>query len=174
MLASFAVIAAAAADKKAGLPQLNVADFAPQLIWLAITFGVLYFLLSRFTLPKIGEVIEKRQQRIQRDLDEAQRLKTETEKALATYEDALNAAKTKASGIAKETREKLGAEVEAQRQKVERQLAQTLADAEARIAKTKTDAMAQVDLIAGETAAAIVDKLIGPGSAAAGRPTAGE
>lgn len=174
MLAALAVIAAAAAEKKAGLPQLNVPDFAPQLIWLAISFGLLYFLLSRFTLPKIGEVIEKRQQRIQRDLDEAQRLKTETEKALATYEEALATAKTKAGGIAKETRDRLAAEVEAQRQKVERQLAETLADAEARIAKTKANAMSQVDQIAGETAAAIVDRLVGTGAAGAKQPAAGE
>lgn len=174
MLASFAVIAAAAAESKSGLPQLNVADFAPQLIWLAISFGLLYFLLSRFTLPKIGEVIEKRQQRIQRDLDEAHRLKSETEKALAAYEEALAAAKLKAGGIAKETREKLAGEVEAQRQKVERQLAQTLADAEARIAKTKSTAMAEVGKIAGETATAIVDRLIGSGAAAGRQPAAGE
>jgi F-type H+-transporting ATPase subunit b len=161
MPASLAVMAAAAAEAKSGLPQLNVPDFAPQIIWLAISFGVLYFLLSRFTLPRIGEVIEKRQQRIQRDLGEAQRLKTETENALNAYEQALATAKTNAGGIAKQTRDKLAAEVEAQRQKVERQLAQTQTDAEARIAKTKAGAMAQVDQIANETAAAIVDRLIG-------------
>lgn len=172
MLVSLAVIAAAAPEAKGGLPQLHAPDFAPQLIWLAISFGVLYYLLSRFTLPRISEVIEKRQQRIQRDLGEAQRLKTDTERALATYEEALAAAKAKASGIAKETREKLAAEVDAQRQKVEGQLNKTLADAEARIAKTKTNAMAQVDQIASETAAAIVDRLVGPG--AVSHPAAGE
>lgn len=172
MLASFAVIAAAAAEAKSGLPQLNAPDFAPQLIWLAISFAVLYFLLSRFALPRIGEVIEKRQQRIQRDLDEARRLKLETEKALASYEEALATAKAKAGTIAKDTREKLVAEVEQQRQSVERQLAKTLADAETRIAKTRADAMSQVDQIAGETAAAIVDRLVG--TAAGTQPAPGE
>ena len=92
---------------KSGLPQLNVADFAPQLIWLALTFGLLYLIMSRVALPRIGEVIEERSQRIQRDLDEAERLKGETEKALGAYEQALAEARAKAQGIAKETRDKL-------------------------------------------------------------------
>lgn len=173
MLASFTAIAVmAAAEAKGGLPQLNPHDFAPQLIWLAITFGVLYALLSKVALPRIGEVIEKRQQRIQRDLDEAQRLKAETERALNAYEQALAAARGRAGGIAKDMRGKLAAEVEGQRQKIENQLARTLADAEARIAKTKATAMVQVDQIAGETAAAIVDRLVG--SVAGKQPAAGD
>ena len=68
---AFIVAAAAAAattheGKSGGLPQLNPADFAPQLIWLAITFTVLYFILARVALPRIGEVIEERRDRVQR------------------------------------------------------------------------------------------------------------
>ena len=87
---AFIVAAAAAAatheGKSGGLPQLNPADFAPQLIWLAITFAVLYFILARVALPRIGEVIEERRDRVQRDLDSAERFKKETDAALAAYE----------------------------------------------------------------------------------------
>lgn len=146
---------------KAGLPQLNVPDFAPQLFWLAITFGTLYFVLSRITLPRIASVIEERSTRIQRDLDEAERLKSETEKAIAGYEQSLAEARTNANGIARERSQKLAAEVDAERAKVEADLAARLAEAETRIAATKTEAMSRVGDIASDTAGEVVRKLIG-------------
>jgi F-type H+-transporting ATPase subunit b len=104
MIAAFAAIPAlvmaAAAEhggKSGGLPQLNPADFSPQLIWLAITFVVLYFILAFVALPRIGEVIEERKDRVQRDLDAAERFKTETDAALAGYEKALSDARQRAS-----------------------------------------------------------------------------
>jgi F-type H+-transporting ATPase subunit b len=160
-LAALAVAAAAAADKKGGLPQLHVSDFPPQLIWLALSFGVLYFILARVALPRIGEVIEERRDRIQRDLDEAERLKIETEKALAAYEQALAAARGKATAIARETRERLAGEVEQERARVEAQVAAKLAEAENRIAVMKSRALAQVNEIATDLAGAIVARLLG-------------
>jgi F-type H+-transporting ATPase subunit b len=162
MLASFVSFAVAlAGEAKAGLPQLNPADFAPQLIWLALTFGALWFLMSKIALPRVACVIEERAQRIQRDLDEAQRLKAETERAIADYEASLSSARGRASGIAKEIRDKLTAEVDAERSKVERQMASRLADAEKRIVDMKARAMQEVGQIASDTAEAIVSELQG-------------
>jgi F-type H+-transporting ATPase subunit b len=160
-LAALAAAAAAAAEKKGGLPQLHVPDFPPQLIWLALSFGVLYFILARVALPRIGEVIEERRDRIQRDFDEAERLKIETEKALTAYEQALAAARGKATAIARETRDRLAGEVEQERARVEAQIAAQLAEAEKRITDMKSKALAQVNEIATEIAGAIVAKLIG-------------
>jgi F-type H+-transporting ATPase subunit b len=142
-------------------PPLDPNTFAPQLVWLAVTFGLLYVLLKRFALPRVGEVIEERRERIRRDLAQAEKLKGETQAALAAYEQALAEARAKANAIAKSVRETLAAEVDAERVKVEEQIARKLADAEARIAQSKTKAMASVAEIAAEPAAAIVTKLIG-------------
>ena len=161
---AFIVAAAAAAThegKSGGLPQLNPADFAPQLIWLAITFLVLFWILARVALPRIGEVIEERRDRVQRDLDAAERFKKETDKALAAYERALSEARAKASSMAKDMRDKLAAETDKERSNVEGQLSAKLADAEARIAATKNKALSSVNEIAAETASAVVSKLLG-------------
>lgn len=158
------VVAAAAAangEGSSGLPQLNPANFAPQLFWLAVSFVILYLILSRSTLPRIGEVLEERRDRVQRDLDAAERFKRETDSALAAYEKALADARQKASSMAKDVRDRLAADTEAERNRVESELAAKIADAEARIAATKSKALASVDEIAAETATAVVGKLLG-------------
>lgn len=160
---AFVVAAAAAAtdEKKSGLPQLNPADFSPQLIWLALTFVVLYLILARVALPRIGEVLDERRDRVQRDLDAAERFKTETDAALAAYEKALSDAHGKASSMAKDMRDKLAAESNKERTQVEGELAAKLAEAEGRIANTKAKALQSVNDIAAETASAVVGKLLG-------------
>jgi F-type H+-transporting ATPase subunit b len=161
MLVNLVALAAGAAEKKSGLPQLNVGDFAPQLIWLALTFGFLYFVLSRVSLPRIGEVIEERRERIQRDLDEAGRLKGETEKALAGYEQARTEARAKAGGIAREMQAKVNADSDKERARVEAQITTKLAEADVRIGTLKTRALSGVNDIAADAAGAIVNRLIG-------------
>lgn len=163
-LSALLVAAAAAAaheEKAGGLPQLNPADFAPQLAWLALTFVLLYLILSRVTLPRIGEVLEERRDRVQRDLDAADRFKSETDAALAAYEKALSDARQKASSMAKEVRDRLSADTEAERNRIGSELNAKLSEAEQRISATKTKALASVDEIAAETASAVVGKLLG-------------
>lgn len=142
-------------------PPLNVQDFTPQIIWLALTFSALYLLLSRVVLPRIGEVIEERKDRIKRDLEAAERLKDDTDKALKGYEKALADARSNANAIAKENQAKLNADVDQDRKKVDSELAAKLADAERSITATKSKAMQSVSEIAAETASAIAERLLG-------------
>jgi F-type H+-transporting ATPase subunit b len=142
-------------------PPFDTTTFAPQLIWLAITFGFLYLFLSRVALPPIADMISARNDRIKADLTEAERLKTETDTAIANYEKALSDAKAKAGAIAGETRNKLSAEVDKERAAVEAILAKKTLDAEKRINETKTKALSGISDIAADTANAIVSKLTG-------------
>ena len=142
-------------------PPLDPGTFAPQLVWLALTFGLLYLLLKRVVLPRVGEVIEERADRIKRDFEQAEKLKVDTEVALANYEQALGEARTKANAIAKGMRDKLTAEVDKERAKVDAAITAKLAEAERRITDTKARALASVGDIASEVAGAIVSRLIG-------------
>jgi F-type H+-transporting ATPase subunit b len=143
------------------MPQLDYHDWAPQLVWLAISFAALYLIMARLALPRIATVLEERRDRIATDLDQAEQLKKQTEEAIAAYEQALAEARARAHAIAQETRDKLGAEVEAERAEVEATLAETLAEAEARIQASKDTALAHVDEVAAETAQMIVKQLVG-------------
>lgn len=144
-----------------GMPQFNVQSFAPQLIWLAITFVALYVILSRLILPRIGGAIEARQGRISGDLDEAARLKRETEDAVSAYEHALAEARVRAHAIATEQRATLTAEIEARNAELDQQLSRQTEEAEARIGRMREQALANVQDIAVDAALAIVEKLIG-------------
>jgi F-type H+-transporting ATPase subunit b len=143
------------------MPQLNPMDWAPQLVWLVLTFGVLYLLMKHVALPKIGSVIEMRQARIRGDLEAADKLRRETQEAIAAYEQALAEAKNKAHAIAQEGRAQLNAEIAAEREKLEKELGVKQAQAEASIEAAKSAALKEVNTVAADTAAAIVQRLIG-------------
>jgi F-type H+-transporting ATPase subunit b len=142
-------------------PPLDPGTFVPQLFWLALTFGLLYLLLKRLVLPRVGAAIDERRERIERDLAKAESLKAETEQALAGYEQALGEARAKASAIGREMHDRLAAELDKERAKVDAEIARKLADAEARIGQSKMRAMASVGEIAADTAGAIVARLLG-------------
>lgn len=146
---------------KAPFPPFNKDTFASQLVWLAIAFVLLYLLMSRLALPRVGGIIQARNGQIEGDLAEAQRLKDDTEAAMAAYEKTLAEARTNAQAIAAKTRDGLMAEADERRKTLEAGLHRKLEDAEKSIAKTKTDAMSNVRSIATDAAAGIVERLIG-------------
>jgi F-type H+-transporting ATPase subunit b len=143
------------------MPQLDVNAWPPQLFWLAVTFLVLYFIISKIVIPRTGGVIEGRKNQIDSDLASAQRFKAETEKAVAEYEKALAAARDKAHAIARETRDKLSGEVDKERSKLDGELAEKIAAAEKSIQATRNKALASVSELATEIAADIVSQLTG-------------
>ena len=117
--------------------------------------------MSRVIIPRMSDVLESRHDRISRDLDEAQRMKAESEAAEAAYEHDLAEARRNAHTIAAEATEKAKAEASAAREQVDAELADKMADAEAQISDIKNKALAEVDTIAADTAEAIVTDLIG-------------
>ena len=143
------------------MPQLDFADYAPQLVWLVITFGVMYLLMARVALPRIATVIEERRDRIANDLAQAEQLRRETDEAIAAYEKALADAKARANAIAQETRDRLNEELAEERKQKEAEINERLERAEKEIATTKKQALSHVDEIARETTAALVEQLLG-------------
>ncbi len=146
---------------KEAFPPFNKETFASQLLWLVITFVALYLMMSRIALPRVSGIIDARQKRIADDLAAAQGLKEESEKALAAYEKKLAEARANAQTIAGKTRDELTAKANERRKITEERLNKRLEEAEKTIAATKQAAMANVQAIATEAAAAIVQRLIG-------------
>lgn len=148
-------------EEAGGLPQLCVDSYVPQLAWLLVSFLLLYVLMSRIILPRIGGVLEERRDKIADDLDKASALKREADDALKAYEDALGAARGRARAIAKETGDKLRAETDRLKADVDARLAKEAAAAEERIQATKNAALANLNMVASDVAAVVVGKLLG-------------
>ncbi len=142
-------------------PPFQSQTFASQLVWLVIAFVLLYVLMWKLALPRVASIIEDRQKRIADDLAEAERLKQQSNAAVAAYEKALADARARAQTIANETRATQQAQADATRKTLEDGLNSKLADAEKSIAATKQAAMANVRAIAEDAARAIIERLIG-------------
>ncbi|WP_430513233.1 F0F1 ATP synthase subunit B [Pannonibacter phragmitetus] len=150
-----------AQEHGAGFPPFDPTHFVSQLFWLVVTFVVFYWIMKNVALPRIAGILEDRHDRIAGDMSEAERLKRETDEAIAAYEQALSEARARARAIAQDTREKLKAETDARRATAEQGLAAKLAEADAHISSIKDKALAQVGEIASETSSALVEALIG-------------
>jgi F-type H+-transporting ATPase subunit b len=140
---------------KGVFPPFQSETFASQLVSFAIAFALLYFIVSRFALPRVGGIIAAREGTIEKDLAEAQKLKDESDQALKAYETELAEARARAQAIGAETRDKLNAQADSERKALEASLAAKLTDA------TRATAMGNVRSIAADAAGAIVTRLTG-------------
>jgi F-type H+-transporting ATPase subunit b len=157
--------AAAHTEANGGLkppfPPFEKNTFASQLVSLLIAFVALYLIVSRIALPRVGSLLDERQNTIEGDLADAQRLKDASDAALKDYESELAAARARAQAIGSETRERQNAASEAERKTLEERLSAKLAEAEKTIAATREAAMGNVRGIAADAAVAIVQQLTG-------------
>ena len=144
-----------------GMPQFAIETWVGQVFWLFLTFGVMYFILSKFILPKIGQGLTDRGDRIADDLDEASRMQQQASQAQADYEQALADAKAKAHNIAETTRKSVDEEIAAEAEATDTQFARKQAEADERIRKIKTAALGKIDDVAGDTVSEIISKLTG-------------
>jgi len=149
------------AGGQSNFPPFDSATFPSQLLWLAITFGALYWFMAKKALPRVGATIAERKAHIAKDLDDATAMQQKAAAAAAAHEKSLLEGRRKALRHAQEAREALAAEAEVRRKALEAELAAKLVVAEQRIAATREKAMSNVDAIAREATAAIVERLIG-------------
>jgi F-type H+-transporting ATPase subunit b len=147
-------------QEHAVFPPFDASTFASQLLWFVLAFALLYYLMSKVALPRIAGILEDRRDRIASDLDLAERLKQESEAALAGYEKALAEARTRANAIAEGARDGARQAAAAKRAAIESNLAAKLEAAEKRIGEIKSKALADVGEIAAETTEALVKALV--------------
>ena len=143
------------------MPQLDLSTWPPQLVWLAITFIALYFVIARVAIPRTGGAIAMRKSTIDSNLLDAQKMKDKADEAVKAYEARLAEARAKADAIAHENYTALAAELAAGRAKLDVSLIAMISDAEKRVGNAKARALADVQSVAAEIATSIVGELTG-------------
>ena len=151
------------------LPQLDLATYSSQVFWLVISFVVLYFLVAKLAMPRIAEVLEERQERIEDDLDKAETLKKEAYQVRIEYEKALSAAREKAQDATRHAQEEIAKRSAEAESAAQVKVTVMLEEAEKRIAASKAGAEGTSDdpisslerSVAQDVVANAVQKLIG-------------
>ena len=143
------------------MPQLAFETFPSQIIWLFLTFTILYIVMAKIALPKIANALELRRDIIARDLEEAEHFRDESEKAQIEYENSIKEAHNKSNEIIKITKEENSLDFENETKKVEEYNTNKIIEAESEILKAKKNALNQIDSISINISKAIVEKLVG-------------
>ncbi len=143
------------------MPQFDISTFPTQLIWLGIAFVLLYVLMARVALPRIGQVLEERQEKIDDNLDSAEQLRAETDADSEAYETALVQAREQARGAIQEATRAAAAEASRRQEELGRDIAEQIKAAEENIAAAKQDAVSGIREAAVAAAAGATERLIG-------------
>lgn len=153
---------AAHAEGKAedvGFPQLNAKSYPSQLFWLFVTFVLLYALMSKLALPKVGGVLEQRRELREGNLKRAEQLQDEASKAKSAYEAALAKAQESAQEAMVAVENDIAEKLAAENSRFTEQARKRIATAEQNIAKAKNDALASLADISAEISVEIVNKV---------------
>lgn len=143
------------------MPQLDLATYPPQLVWLAITFTVMFIIMWKIVVPKISDALEARQMRLEENLKKAEDLKREAEATLAAYENALAEARSEAHNQILKIQADLQEAAAKEEAELTEKLDAKLAASEKAIATEVKKAMESVRDVAVDVAGAAVERLSG-------------
>ncbi|MHC0053538.1 F0F1 ATP synthase subunit B' [Actibacterium sp. D379-3] len=150
---------AAHGAESVGMPQLDFSTFPNQIFWLVVTLLVIYLILSRVALPRIGSVLAERQGTITNDIAAAEELKLKAQEAEVAYNQALADARVEAQKIIAEAKADIQGDLDVAIADADAQIAVKTAESEKRIGEIRAGALDSVTEVANDTALEIVAKL---------------
>jgi F-type H+-transporting ATPase subunit b len=139
-----------------GLPQLDVTTFANQIFWLIITMLVLYWVVAKIALPRIGAVLSDRQGAVTGDLMAAEEFKLKAKEAEAAYDKALADARAEAGKIVAANRAEIQKELDAAIAHADAEISARAAESEKRIREIRDSAHTDAREVARDVAAELV------------------
>ena len=144
------------ARETVGMPQLDFATFPNQIFWLVVTLVVIYLILSRVALPRIGGVLAERRGAITNDIARAEMLKAQAEEADAAYQKALADARAEASRIVDKAKAEMQEQLDIALQKADAEIAARASESERRLGEIRDSAAAAVEEVARDTAVEVL------------------
>ena len=143
------------------MPQMEFADYMPQVVWLVITFATLYVLMAKLALPRITDILETRQRRLDHDLELSEKLRDEAQTTLAEYDAAIVSAMAETESLLAKARESIQTETQERIAELNGRLESEIRESDARIRHAMSQAMDELVVVAGNSARAAVERLAG-------------
>ena len=143
------------------MPQMEFADYMPQVVWLVITFATLYVLMAKLALPRITDILETRQRHLEHDLELSEKLRDEAQTTLAEYDAAIVSARAETESLLAKARESIKTETQERIAELNGRLESEIRESDARIRHAMSQAMDELVVVAGNSARAAVERLAG-------------
>ena len=161
---NFVLINNAQSGESGGMPQLNPEFWVSQIVWLVLTFGILYIVLSKLILPKISDNLESRKSQILENIETAETQREESEKKLKEFEKIILDSKIEAKNHFNEVRQKTLEDISNKRTTLEKEIDKEIKAAEEEIKNLMTNSNEKIKNIAIATSAELIKQLIGEGA----------
>jgi F-type H+-transporting ATPase subunit b len=158
---NFVLTTYAQSGESGGMPQLNPEFWISQIVWLVLTFGILYVVLSKLILPKISDNLESRKSQILENIEMAETQREESEKKLKEFEKIILESKLEAKNHFNEVRQKILDDISNKRTAIEKDIDKEISAAEEEINNLKIDSSEKIKNIAVETSSELIKQLIG-------------
>lgn len=145
------------------MPQISqlAATWLSQVFWLAVTFGIVFFVVGRGMLPKVQKTIDGRDAAIAGDLAAASRARDEADRAEEAWRTRDAANRERAQGVVADARARAARATEATLREAHEGQASALAAREADIRAATTRALGEIEAVAAEAAQDIVARVSG-------------
>ena len=146
---------------EAGMPQLDPTYWASQAFWLILVFTILYISITKFYLPKIKNNLDKRENRIKDDLDDAHKFKELSELRFKEYEKILEDAKKEVIKIHIETKNLLDKDIKSKKETIEKEIEKEILKAQKEISDIKNNSVSDIQKISENIVLNIIEKISG-------------
>ena len=158
---NFVLINNAQSGESGGMPQLNPEFWVSQIVWLVLTFGILYIVLSKLILPKISDNLESRKSQILENIETAEAQREESEKKLKEFEKIILESKLEAKNYFNQVRQKILEDINNKKTALEKDIDKEVSAAEDEIKNLKINSSEKIKNIAIETSSELIKQLIG-------------
>ena len=157
-LAAFVGLSAApsSAWAEGGLPQLNYNSYPSQIFWLAVSFVLLYIIVSRIALPRISQILQRRMRNIDADYSAARRYRREAEVLVAEMEETLAQGRSETQELLRNRHHALQAKISEQQAQAQQEIAAEIGEQEQAIDDARSEALAKID----DMATALIEKCV--------------
>ena len=148
------------AAEKAGMPQLDTEFWVSQIFWLAITFSILFILLSKLILPKISANLETRKLLILENVETAEKKREESESKIKEYNEIVKKSKDEARRLVNQAKERLTKDINLKKKALEKDLFDEIQKVEVEIREFKNKVPEKINKIAIEVSTDLLQQLI--------------